>query len=185
VRALSLWQPWASLVAEGIKTIETRSWGTRHRGPLAIHASKRTPVEVGGWVPERMGRSSPWVIRRAPGEPGDGLETHPVPLGAVVATCVLLDVLPVAPARGPDPLVDHVTWVEHTERLYIYRAFDEPHTTGSVLGHHRAWAPQNITDQHPFGDFTPGRFAWVLADVEPLPEPVPARGHQGLWEWTP
>lgn len=41
MKALSLRQPWASLVADGRKTIETRTWRTRYRGPLAIHASAR------------------------------------------------------------------------------------------------------------------------------------------------
>ena len=40
VPALSLWEPWASLMAVGAKTIETRSWATRYRGPLLICASK-------------------------------------------------------------------------------------------------------------------------------------------------
>lgn len=39
MKALSLLQPWASLVISGAKTIETRSWATPHRGPLLIHAS--------------------------------------------------------------------------------------------------------------------------------------------------
>lgn len=34
-----------------------------------------------------------------------------------------------------------------------------------------------------FGDFTPGRYAWFLDDIEELLEPVPTRGKQGLWEW--
>ncbi len=37
--ALSLRQPWAWLVVNGYKNIENRSWPTRHRGPLLIHAS--------------------------------------------------------------------------------------------------------------------------------------------------
>jgi len=41
VKALSLWQPWASLIALGVKTIETRSWATWYRGPLLIHAAKK------------------------------------------------------------------------------------------------------------------------------------------------
>ena len=41
VRALSLRQPWASLIADGHKTIETRTWRTNYRGALAIHASAR------------------------------------------------------------------------------------------------------------------------------------------------
>lgn len=41
VKALSLWEPWASLMAFGVKTVETRHWSTRHRGPLLVHAAKR------------------------------------------------------------------------------------------------------------------------------------------------
>lgn len=41
MRALSLRQPWASMIASGSKTIETRTWRTNYRGPLAIHASAR------------------------------------------------------------------------------------------------------------------------------------------------
>lgn len=36
-----------------------------------------------------------------------------------------------------------------------------------------------------FGDYTPGRFMWRLADVHPLQEPIPARGYQQIWEWDP
>lgn len=39
-RALSLWQPWATLVALGLKQYETRSWATDYRGPVIIHAAK-------------------------------------------------------------------------------------------------------------------------------------------------
>jgi activating signal cointegrator 1 len=39
MKAISLWQPWASGLVDGRKKHETRSWSTRHRGPLAIHAS--------------------------------------------------------------------------------------------------------------------------------------------------
>lgn len=40
VWALTLTQPWATLVAIHAKTIETRSWGTKVTGPIAIHAAK-------------------------------------------------------------------------------------------------------------------------------------------------
>ena len=40
IKALSLLQPWASLVVMGAKRIETRSWSTDCRGILMIHASK-------------------------------------------------------------------------------------------------------------------------------------------------
>lgn len=40
MKTLTLFQPWATLVAIGAKRFETRSWGTKYRGPLAIHAGK-------------------------------------------------------------------------------------------------------------------------------------------------
>lgn len=40
MRIITLWEPWATLMAIGAKRIETRSWATKYRGALAIHASK-------------------------------------------------------------------------------------------------------------------------------------------------
>lgn len=39
--ALSVRQPWASLLVWGLKTIEIRSWSTNYRGHLLIHAAKK------------------------------------------------------------------------------------------------------------------------------------------------
>lgn len=36
--AISIRQPWASLIVAGRKTIELRSWNFKHRGPLVILA---------------------------------------------------------------------------------------------------------------------------------------------------
>lgn len=45
VKAISLWQPWASLMAIGAKKIETRGYPTKVRGLVAIHAAKRWTAE--------------------------------------------------------------------------------------------------------------------------------------------
>ncbi len=45
MKALSIMQPWAHLIAAGAKKVETRSWYTAYRGPLAIHASSRRVSE--------------------------------------------------------------------------------------------------------------------------------------------
>lgn len=42
MKAISLWQPYASLCVMGLKTYETRSWSTPYRGDLVIHAAKRS-----------------------------------------------------------------------------------------------------------------------------------------------
>ena len=41
IHCLSLWQPWATWITQGKKTIETRRWETYYRGPLLICASKK------------------------------------------------------------------------------------------------------------------------------------------------
>ena len=44
MKALSVQQPWASLIVHGHKSIEFRSWATRHRGPLLICSSARPRI---------------------------------------------------------------------------------------------------------------------------------------------
>ncbi len=83
IHCLSLTQPWATLVAAGGKQIETRSWPTKHRGLLAIHASQ-------GWTDadKRLGTHPPFsdVLYRA------GVRsTLDLPRGTVVALCRLID----------------------------------------------------------------------------------------------
>lgn len=69
MRALTVRQPYAHLIATGQKRIETRSWPTHHRGALAIHAA------LGAW----------------PHPTGGGLTD--LPRGAVVAVCTLETVI--------------------------------------------------------------------------------------------
>lgn len=38
-------------------------------------------------------------------------------------------------------------------------------------------------EERGWGNWSPGRFAWELANIRRLPEPITARGAQGLWEW--
>ena len=40
MKAISIRQPWAWLIAHGYKDVENRTWATKHRGPILIHAGK-------------------------------------------------------------------------------------------------------------------------------------------------
>lgn len=80
MKALSLTQPWATLVAIGAKQFETRSWSTNYRGPLYIHASKGFPAEC-----RRLCYVEPFYSTL--GEAGYPPGT--LPLGALVGTAVL------------------------------------------------------------------------------------------------
>lgn len=46
MKAITLYQPWASAIACGLKTHETRSWRTSFRGSIAIHAAQRVPRKI-------------------------------------------------------------------------------------------------------------------------------------------
>src|SRR5689334_12936841 len=93
MKALSLHQPWATLMALHIKTIETRGWQTKYRGPLAIHAAKR----VVAWE-ELSPFLRDYIVEL----------DAPMPLGAIVAVVELYDCLGVATltAKYPD-LIQH------------------------------------------------------------------------------
>ncbi len=75
MRALSLWQPWASAVALGLKRIETRHWPTHVRGLIAIHAAKR-------WTADEQDDAAHFA------DVYDERLRQP-PLGAIVATAQL------------------------------------------------------------------------------------------------
>jgi hypothetical protein len=147
MKALTLTQPWATLVAIGAKKIETRNWGTLYRGPLAIHAAKGYPR----WARETCEEPT---FRRALGplDPAGLLRGH------ILATARLVDCIPTSMGmRGTANKVPGIVLPG----------------VGFVHG-----------DELEFGDFTDGRYAWILDGIEPLPQPVPVRGALGLWEWS-
>lgn len=78
LKATSLWQPWATGIALGIKGVETRSRRTSHRGELAIQAAKR-------WEPDQRAFAE---TERGAGTIGFGL-----PFGAIVAVVDVLEVV--------------------------------------------------------------------------------------------
>lgn len=38
-------------------------------------------------------------------------------------------------------------------------------------------------NEYHFGDYTPGRWAWILEDIEMLKEPIPAKGKLSIWNY--
>ncbi|SRR6266496_3687897 len=46
LKTLTMTDPWGTLVALGAKKIETRTWRTEYRGPLALHVAKTVPEEI-------------------------------------------------------------------------------------------------------------------------------------------
>lgn len=136
-RALSLTQPFASLVVAGAKRVETRSWPTRHRGALAIHASKAFPR----WAME-LCAEPPFVAELLCAGFGSAAE---LPRGMIVGSVYVADCVP-------------STGMECDRLSDIERAF---------------------------GDYTPGRFGWLLDDPVTYDPPVPCKGALGIWKFNP
>ncbi len=153
MRAITLWQPWASLLACGAKQFETRSWGTQYRGPIAIHAAAKNPncADIFGMMSEDMIDS----VREALGI----VDFAELPRGAIIATAELVGCWPtVAPAR--------IEGMVSTGKMIK--------AAGPVSVH---------GNELQFGDWTPGRYAWEFANMKMLDKPVPAKGGQRIWNW--
>lgn len=82
MKAISLWQPWASLIAWGEKEYETRSWETNHRGLIAIHAAKR-PIPRNGFPGDAAQFRSAF-------ERHECSDMYGLPRGAVLCICELV-----------------------------------------------------------------------------------------------
>jgi hypothetical protein len=179
MKALTLHQPWATAIAEGIKTIETRSWSTSYRGPLAIHAGRSLEgiemLDAGRLCREDDAALVAQLVEIGVRQWGD------LPLGAIVAVVNLVDVVPIGETADDGDPFPRIVVIPKRPPLYRSTApypslvlFRDPMAEGV-----------DISEQQPWGDFTPGRFAWLSADVRKLDEPIPAKGRQGLWSPQP
>jgi len=112
MKALTLTQPWASLVAIGAKTVETRSWSTKYRGPIAIHAAKDYPASARAYtVNEPIVRAQLEAQFSDPGR---------IPTGAVIAVAELVDVVPTG--RIITDLIGPARWMRMRDLILISTA---------------------------------------------------------------
>lgn len=102
MKALTICQPYAELIARGEKRVENREWPTRYRGPLLIHA----------------GKSREWLS----GETDAELEEEfgrKVEFGALVARSLIVDCLH----------IDHINRGDY-DKKYPWLKHD-PHASGT------------------------------------------------------
>lgn len=129
MKAITLWQPWATWIALGIKTIETRS-----HNHFAFLAGERIAIHAG----KRFDDDAVWEALCVVGD--EKLDKPavegPFPSGRVVCTAKVLCAGPLTTENNMDALCDCT-----------------------------------------------GRFGLYLTDIQRLDPPVPATGHQGVWEW--
>jgi activating signal cointegrator 1 len=154
MKVLSLLQPWASLVVLGDKKIETRSWNTKYRGLLLVHASKKY---TGGQKSLAMDFNIKY---------GAGLGfTEDLPLGQIIGSVNLIETFPTDKAwSGTGGIGFSInSKVEVDKELRM----------------------MNITKaEEAYGDYSPGRYGWLLSDPIEFTIGIPAKGSLGLWEYN-
>jgi len=162
MKAITIYQPWASLIGPA-KRIETRSRPISYRGPLAIHAGKTTPA----WVWEIVKEDA--ALRDVLMRTFKHTRFETLPTGVIVATCELANCLIIGqtPMRICTVCKGYLAECGHTNT----------HTEQGVP------PIKGVEQEYLLGDFSPGRHAWMLDNIKPLPEPIAATGKQGLWEW--
>jgi hypothetical protein len=160
VLALTLHQPWASLWAHHVKAYETRSWSPHE---LASTFGLPYPLAIHAGKNDREGREFfeglPYLAERH----------SDISAGGRLATWLerypIWDALPFGSVVG----VHTQTQAIPTEQLIPRSSTPRP---GLAL-------------EAVLGLFDPGRWAWETSDPRVLTRPIPARGRQKLWIWTP
>ena len=157
MRAITVYQPWATLLATGAKKFETRSRKLNYRGPIAIHAAAKPARTALRGIKDELGFDTKDLAKFFEALQ-ESIQCDPdeLPHGAIVAVAELVDC--------------HFIYASGGSR-YIYRP---QRVTNYIMGNE--WL---------FGDWHPRRYALEFANMTMLPEPIPAKGNQGLWTWMP
>lgn len=160
VRVLTVFQPWASLIIVGAKPYEFRS----KRPPrtilnqrIVIHAAARkiVPSEVHALIR---------AIENRPANPQDCAQTC---LHQAAALPVLWQAVLPAGAVGSLPIgcgLGTAICGEGRNGYDIAEEFGAEHVNDSDRDDH-------------------ANYGWPMSDIEVWPEPIPARGSQGIWFW--
>jgi len=154
VKALTIWQPWASLIIAGAKPYEFRSWKAPRSivgADIVIHAGAR-PVKASEVLDliDRLESNEAWTtaLHRE--------KAMPILLGC----CDRARPLPLSAGLG-------VVRVDESKAGWAI---------AQEFGGHPALLNDSDRQAH-------ANFGWPMLDVRPFSDPIPCKGAQGLWNW--
>lgn len=128
MKVLSIKEPFASLIKNKTKCIETRSWKTNYRGELYIHAS--------------LSKLNKYDDRE---ELVELVKNIDLSYGYIICKCSLVDC------------------------VYMDEGF-----INMIKKNHREYV---------CGDYSVGRYAWILDNIEVLDSPIKVKGKLGIWNY--
>ncbi len=175
MKAISLWQPWASLIACGAKPYETRDWapppeliGQR----IAIQASKKVDKAAKAFAEDLMygqhgedgfalADKLSGTMKGIPDELMGVFGMAAMPIGCLVCTAMLDAVF---------QLGEKAEGTARPAASVVRRMVSRP-------------MPDCFTVRYDdFGDYSPGRWAWLLRDVRVLLPTEVTIGHQKFFD---
>lgn len=165
MKAITIYQPWASLAELREKKFETRSWATSYRGIILIHSAKTAPLHA-----KALAELDTQFLKSLGHEFCDN-SWFKLPFGCIIAIAELVNVWHIVAHPG--------TNVDIAKHIPIGA---ESMTTDKHAPDFANYIVPTETEML-FGDWTPGRYAWQLENVYRLKEPIPAKGRQRIWNW--
>lgn len=159
-KALTIWQPWASLIMIGAKPYEFRRWNFTDKPYLAKLIGQRIVIHAGSRRP-RLGELDDIMLRIEEGESA---------LDANLAIPLVKQLRAALKARGVEAVL-------HMAPLGVAlgtAVIGEPRNVVDLF--RGQVADSDRLDEHMYG--------WPLTDIQSFGEPIPASGAQGFWNWS-
>ena len=166
MKAITIYQPYASLIAEGHKVFTTRAFYNQYRGPIAIHAASDIDPDV--FRPKLCPVSTMIELDKCGITP---YNMKHLPLRAIIAIGELVDVWEIEQSATKGDVI--LRKLKNDNHQY-HCQFRPTETTITLDGKEAA-----------LGDWPKGCYAFELRNVKPLPVPIPAKGSMRLWDWEP
>lgn len=163
MKILTVKQPWASLIAHGIKNIENRTWKTPFRGRISIHASQIS-------VKNKFGALNDNQKKLACNAGLIGIHFDELPLGAIIGSVEIIDCV-----------INHPSiWAERS----LENKCPECSRKITDLKSDWHWCPDCQRKLSKEVNYDKPIYNWVLANPILFDKPISCKGKLSFWEYT-
>jgi hypothetical protein len=191
-KAITIKQPYASLIVEGIKDIENRTWKTNYRGKILIHAGKDNLIKnlkYGDDITCLNNKQLEYITNNKHND----IINNELTTGAIIGSVEIIDCV-----------INHPSiWAEKSNELNIGDIVPYKNTRGNIKNAEilsfttvdngdiwlngidtttkaKVWYPTHLSLE--FMGIVKPTYNWVLANPIKFDKPIPIKGKLSLWE---